>query len=162
MWNFKREEQLVLIILLCAFVAGLGIKLKGGIPEVPPSPSRILEVKIAGAVKKPGLYRLPENSSIGDLIRMAKGTLPWADLSSLDLTAPLSSDIVYIPEGKLNLNQASVEDLTFLPGIGPELARRIVRYREEKGGFDNLSQLKDVPGIGEIRFAKIKNKLTLK
>ncbi|MCD6406937.1 helix-hairpin-helix domain-containing protein [Candidatus Aerophobetes bacterium] len=121
-----------------------------------------MEVRIAGAVKKPGLYRLPENSSIGDLIRMAKGTLPWADLSSLDLTAPLSSDIIYIPEGRLNLNQASVEDLTFLPGIGPELARRIVRYREEKGGFDNLSQLKDVPGIGEVRFAKIKNKLTLK
>jgi len=163
MWNLKREEQLVLLFLICAFTIGLGIKLLGGIPTPPSSTPSLIKIKIYGAVKKPGWYEVPEGSSLKELIqREGDILLPWADLSKMNLSSPISSNTVYIPEGKLNLNQARVEDLTYLPGIGPELARRIVIYREKVGGFKRLSQLKEVPGIGEVRFQKIKKRLTIK
>jgi competence protein ComEA len=49
----------------------------------------------------------------------------------------------------LDLNQASVEDLCLVPGIGESLAREIVNYRRSKGGFRSLEELKNVTGIGE-------------
>ena len=162
MWNLRREEWFVLLIVIGAFTIGLGIKLLGGIPTPPPpSPTLLITVKIYGAVKNPGQYRVPAESPIGSVIEKAGGTLPWADPSHLNLSTPLSSTTVFIPEGTLNLNQASLEDLTFLPGIGPELAQRIITYRENAGKFTTLSQLKEVPGIGEVRFQKIKDKLAL-
>ncbi|MCD6574358.1 helix-hairpin-helix domain-containing protein [Candidatus Aerophobetes bacterium] len=161
-WNLRREEQLVLLILVGIFTVGLGVKLMGGIPvSPPPPPPELMTVKICGAVKKPGWYRIPEGSLVGSLIKKAGGPLPWADLSVVNPASPISSRVVYIPEGKLNLNLASVEDLTFLPGIGPELADRIVSYRDKIGGFKSVSQLKQVPGIGETRLQKIKDMLTI-
>ena len=163
MWNLRREEQLVLLILIGAFTIGLGIKLTGGIPtSPPPSPPALTRVKIYGAVKNPGWYRIPQGSSLKNLIEMAGGTLPWADLSRVNLSSPVSSKTVYVPEGKLNLNLASIKDLTYLPGIGPELAKRRVSYRNKIGKFERISQIKEVPGIGEVRFQKIKDKLVVR
>lgn len=161
MWNLRREEQLVLLVLICAFTIGLGIKLLGGVPAPPPSSPPLIKVKVYGAVKNPGWYTVPEGSSAEKLIEKAGEVLPWADLSKINLSSPVSSNKFYIPEGKLNLNRARVKDLTYLPGIGPELARRIINYREETGRFKELSQLKEVPGIGEIRFKKTKHRLTV-
>lgn len=163
MWNLRKDEQLVLLLLIFAFAIGLGIKLLGGIPKPPSSPAPIIKVRVYGAVREPGYYRIPEGSSVKDLLEEAKGVLPWANLSTVNLSSTLSSDraTVYIPEGKLNLNRARAEDLVYLPGIGPELARRIITYREKVEGFMRLSQLKKVPGIGEVRFQRIKDKLTL-
>jgi competence protein ComEA len=59
------------------------------------------------------------------------------------------------PTAKVNLNAASVEQLTTLPGVGPKLAARIVEYRQKSGSFRSTQELMNVKGIGEKNFAKI-------
>jgi competence protein ComEA len=59
------------------------------------------------------------------------------------------------PTAKVNLNTASVEQLTTLPGVGPKLAARIVEYRQKAGTFRSTQELMNVQGIGEKNFAKI-------
>lgn len=65
------------------------------------------------------------------------------------------------PYVKLNLNTATQEELERLPGIGPVLAKRIIDYRYEKGGFDSIEEIKNVKGIGKKIFAEIKGYLIL-
>ena len=59
------------------------------------------------------------------------------------------------PAGKVNINTASVEQLTSLPGVGPSLAQRIVEYRTKSGSFKNVQELMNVRGIGEKSFQKM-------
>ena len=61
-----------------------------------------------------------------------------------------------LPPTLLNLNKATQVELMTLPGIGPTLAERIVRYREENGPFADVSEIKEIPGIGEKRYERIK------
>ncbi len=163
MWNLTRDEQLVLFFILAAFLIGLGIKLWGGIPHSPDvSFPNLIRIKVSGAVKKPGWYSIPQKAYVKEAIEKAGGCFPWADLTKINLNFPVKEGReVNVPEGKINLNQASPTDLAFLPGIGPVLAKRIVEHREKVGGFKNISQLKDVPGIGKVRFERIKNRITL-
>ena len=60
------------------------------------------------------------------------------------------------PDGKMNINLASADDLQAIPGVGPMLSQRILAFREEQGGFCFLEEVKDVNGIGEKRFGQIK------
>ncbi len=65
------------------------------------------------------------------------------------------------PTAKVNLNTASVEQLTTLPGVGPKLAARIVEYRQKSGAFRAPQELLNVKGVGEKNFAKIEAWLTV-
>lgn len=65
------------------------------------------------------------------------------------------------PEGKLNLNTATLEELDALPGIGTALAQRILDYRAQKGGFKTIEELKEVKGIGDKLFDDIKELITV-
>ena len=62
---------------------------------------------------------------------------------------------------KINLNTATLDELDSLPGIGPALAKRIVDYRTEKGGFANIAEVKEVRGIGETLFDEMKELITV-
>ncbi len=164
MWNLTREEQTVLLFVVAVFVVGLGVKLMGGIPRLPKVPvsRESIEVKIEGAVKEPGWYDLPRGSLVIEGIREAGGALPQADLRGMNLGSSLEDkEEIWIPGEKLNINRASLEQLTYLPGIGPVLAQRIIEYREEKGSFLTLSELKEIPGIGQVKFERIEEKTTL-
>ncbi|RKY95237.1 MAG: hypothetical protein DRQ01_00255 [Ignavibacteriae bacterium] len=59
-------------------------------------------------------------------------------------------------EKSININKAGINQLISLPGIGEKTAQKIILLREERGGFKNLEELKDVKGIGEVKFNKIK------
>jgi len=136
----------------------------GGIPRLPKVlvSKESIEVKIEGAVKEPGWYDLPQGSLVIEGIREAGGALPQADLRGIDLGSSLEDeDEIWIPGEKLNINRPSQDQIVYLPGIGSVLAQRIIEYREEKGSFHTLSELKEVPGIGQIKFEKIKEKITL-
>lgn len=61
----------------------------------------------------------------------------------------------------LDLNSATAEELAELPGIGEELARRIVEYRAEKGPFETVEEIMGVSGIGEGRFAALEGRVTV-
>ena len=62
-----------------------------------------------------------------------------------------------LPEEKsININKAGINQLISLPGIGEKTAQKIIKLRDERGGFKNLEELMDVKGIGEVKFNKIK------
>ena len=62
---------------------------------------------------------------------------------------------------KININTASTSELETLPGIGPALAKRIIEYRTQSGGFKSIEEIKNVSGIGEKKFDSIKNLITI-
>ena len=65
------------------------------------------------------------------------------------------------PTAKVNINTATVDQLTALPGVGPKLAARIVEHRQKTGGFKSTQELMNVKGVGEKNFTKIQSYLTV-
>lgn len=70
-------------------------------------------------------------------------------------------DSLMVEGEKVNVNRADVSLLAALPEVGPSLAERIIRFREERGPFRHLAELQQVPGIGPKRFARIVPVLTV-
>ena len=125
----------------------------------------LMQVEIKGAIQNPGVYTLKRNSSISSLIQMSGGLLENSDTSRISFNYILNDkDVVVIPEIKeiklISLNSATLEELQTLPGIGPSIAQRIIDYRQGNT-FQTLEQIKDVKGIGEALFNKIKDKICL-
>src|SRR3990172_5430537 len=65
------------------------------------------------------------------------------------------------PTGKVNINTASAEQLSTLPGIGPKLAARIVDHRQKSGAFKSTQELMNVQGIGEKNYQSLQPYLTV-
>ncbi len=130
-------------------------------------------VHVAGEVKKPGLYSLRVGSRVEDAIELAGGMTKSAFEQSVNLARMVSDgeQIVVLANsqvasggksaGFISLNNATQDQLESLPGVGPSLAARIIEHRAAIGSFSDLSQLRDVSGIGEKLFAKISQQLTL-
>jgi competence protein ComEA len=131
-------------------------------------------VHVAGAVRRPGLYRLPPGARVAAAVRRAGGAAANADLDLINLAARLQDgQQVVVPaatapgaagaggvDAPISLGSATAEQLDALDGIGPTLAARIVEQRQSKGGFGTLDQLAEVEGIGEQRLAALKAALT--
>ena len=83
-----------------------------------------------------------------------------AAVFALGISAGVASAAAKAPTGKVNINTATAQQLTVLPGVGEKLAARIVDYRQKAGGFKNVSELMNVQGIGEKNLAKIQAFLT--
>ena len=152
----------------------------------PPPTSQPLVVNIDGAVQSPGVYTLPLNSRVYDAVDAAGGLREDASPGAVNMAARLEDGIhIYIPvlvsnndnqgveEGAalvltdtgetirlININQASSEMLTSLPGIGPVTAEKIIAYRQEHL-FTRIEEILKVPGIGPATFEKIKHYLTV-
>ena len=82
-------------------------------------------------------------------------------MAALLVSAPAMAAGKPNPTAKVNINTASVEQLTTLPGVGPKLAARIVEYRQKSGTFRSPQELMNVKGIGEKNYAKIEAFLTV-
>ena len=139
-------------------------------------------VHVAGAVRDPGVYRLPAGARVDDAVGRAGGATRRADLGGLNLAAKLEDGRqVLVPERAprggvaaagagtaapaegqpLNLNTATLEQLDTLSGIGPLTAQKILDFREENGGFGSIEELGEIPGIGEKRLASLREEVTL-
>ena len=64
--------------------------------------------------------------------------------------------------GKVNINKATIGELTNIPGIGASTAQKIVLYRDENGKFKNVEDIKNVSGIGNNKYESIKDYITVK
>jgi competence protein ComEA len=82
-------------------------------------------------------------------------------MAALLVSAPAMAAGKPNPSAKVNINTASVEQLTTLPGVGPTLAARIVEHRQKAGTFRSTQELMNVKGIGERNFSKIEAWLTV-
>jgi competence protein ComEA len=137
-----------------------------------------LVVHVAGAVRRPGVYRLRAGARVADAVERAGGARRRADLGAVNLAAELQDGRQVLvplrakggvaaanaagataPGVPLDLNTATVEQLDELDGIGPATAQQIVAYREEHGGFGSVEELDQVPGIGETRLAALRDKV---
>ena len=180
-------------ILLGLLLAG-GIWLAARAPqgesvELRPAPtSEPIQVHVTGAVVRPGLYDLPEDSRVMDAVDAAGGFVAEADKNSINLAKRVEDaqklDIpfvagfvpdeeqgfVVITEGTpsplageelVDINAASPEELDKLPGIGPTTARNIIEYRELFGPFALIEDIVNVSGIGSATFDEIEDLITV-
>lgn len=135
-------------------------------------------VEIKGEIKNPDVYWVKEESIIEDLILIAGGLTEEADVNSINRAEMLKNhQSIVIPNkneqktvGKIsnsgknnlvNINTASVNELDSLPGIGASRAEDIVKYREDNNGFKSIEEIKNITGIGESIYGKLKDKITI-
>jgi competence protein ComEA len=171
------------LFLAGRYFAGAGTATKSGptvaaaAGELRAEPRPRLIVHVVGAVRRPGLYRLADGARIADALRRAGGATRRADLSLVNLAAPVSDGTqVVVPRrvpqatggsaapgssaapaaGPIHLNTATVEQLDELPGVGPVTAQKIVDYREQHGAFSSVDDLDAIPGIGPARLEQLR------
>lgn len=145
-------------------------------------------IHISGSVKNEKVISLPEGSRIQDAINAAGGLTDEADLTNINLAYILEDgEKIYIPKKgeqtdenvdnsnsslsknsnnskqiKVNINKASQEELEKISGIGPSTALKIINYRKENGKFTSKEDIKNVPGIGDIKYENIKDYIYVK
>jgi competence protein ComEA len=159
----------------------------GAAASAQPSAAPDLVVDICGPVARPGVYHLPAGARVCDLLDAAGGATSQAELSAVNLAAKLTDGqqvavpkhgqaavattaggsggvgggVTSAPAAPVNLNLATVEQLDALPGVGPSTAQKIVDYRTANGGFRSVEDLKNVSGIGDAKFASLKDLVTV-
>lgn len=129
----------------------------------------MIQVEIRGAIHMPGVYEVVEDTTLASLIGYAMGVHPAADLQALNLTTPVSNGVKYVipyknqdeTTLKININQATLEQLMTLPGIGKVTAQKIIDYRVQSGPFMRIEDIQLVSGIGAQTFEQIKALITL-
>jgi comEA protein len=100
--------------------------------------------------------------SLGLMARNAQDkTLPDKGQAKTTAKAHKSAKAPKLPEGKINLNTATAEQLDALPRIGPKVAQRIVDYRSEHKSFKSIDELRNVKGVGAKVLEAIRPYLTL-
>lgn len=138
-------------------------------------------VDIKGAIQQPGVYHLPIDARLNELILAAGGFTKEAEERQLNLAEKLSDQqMIYVPskeevdfkveppvtvvgndEGSsvtslINLNTANLSELQELPGVGPAKAQAILTYREENGLFSSVEDLLNISGFGEKTIEKLR------
>jgi competence protein ComEA len=155
-------------------------------PAASPTPDVV--VYVCGAVRSPGVVRLPAGARVTDALESAGGPTAGAELAAVNLAAPVvDGQQILVPEkgqaavaaapaggsasagtagvtapgALVNINTASLEELDALDGVGPSTAQKIIDYRTEHGGFKTIDEIKEVPGIGDAKFAAMKDSITV-
>jgi competence protein ComEA len=133
-------------------------------------------VDVTGAVRRPGVYRLPVGSRVEDAVARAGGAEGHAVLEAINLAARLADgQQVVVPssepgatvaavgaaseDGPISLGTATVEQLDTIDGIGPVTAEDIVEFRDERGGLASVEQLDQVSGIGPATMEALRERL---
>lgn len=154
--------------------------------DVPPARERSeIRVHVAGAVQRPGVYRFARGARGEDALTAAGGATPGAHVDGVNLAAELrdgqkltvpaappaapSAGSTAASDGDpaepggdvpLDLNEATPQQLDALPGVGPSTVERIVAQRQRRP-FTSVRELLDIPGIGEARFAQLRDRVTV-
>jgi competence protein ComEA len=134
-------------------------------------------VHVAGAVDRPGVYRLPAGSRVTDAIERAGGPTQDADADAINLAAALADgQQVVVPakagaagasagagiaasDGPISLGTATVEELDTIDGIGPVTAQQIVDFRDQHGGVSSIDDLDQISGIGPVTMEALRASL---
>ena len=193
------RQQLVVYAAALVAIALIGaryLKESGGRPP-PTAPAKVevgrgagggkggkAFVHVTGAVRRPGVYRVPSWARLEAAIRRAGGPTGHADLLGVNLAAKVSDgQQVIVPArvrgagsagaagavaagahasaSPISLNTATAEQLDQLEGIGPATAQKILDWRKEHGGFGSVDDLRQISGIGPKRFESLKEKVRM-
>jgi competence protein ComEA len=160
-----------------------------------PSAAADVVVYVCGAVKSPGVVRVPADARVADALALAGGPGPRAELDGVNLAAKVvDGQQIVVPErgvavaagssagagssaasgsastaggsatapgAPVNINTASLEELDALDGVGPATAQKIIDYRLASGPFKVIDDIKNVSGIGDAKFAAMKDSITV-
>ena len=146
-------------------------------------------VYVTGAVNKPGMIELNSNGEAiraAEAINACGGFLPTADIDNFNIAQTISDgQHIRVPEKDIDknaqvnstsnkfgsksksegsivdINNADIEELKTLSGIGVAMAQRIIEYRDSHGAFKSIDEIKNVRGIGEKKFEKIKDRIKI-
>ncbi len=179
-------------VVLAPVVASPSAAAQGASPAASPTPD--VMVYVCGAVRTPGVVRLPAGARVTDALAAggrpdgqgrarrrqsggarrgrpadprarawrAGGRRPRRRLPAPPAVAlGVSSAGGTTPGALININTASLEELDALDGVGPSTAQKIIDYRTENGGFKTIDEIKEVPGIGDAKFAAMKDQITV-
>ena len=180
----RRQIVVGIVALLVLMVIASKVLLRpnaAASPPIPtaastrPVPAALMYVDVVGAVRRPGLYRLPHGARIADALTRAGGPTRRAQLDLVNLAAPVADgEQIVVPRrgsggaaagpvagggaaaGPVHLSTATLEQLDALPGIGPVTAQKILDYRQQHGAFSSVEELDAVPGIGPARLDQLK------
>jgi competence protein ComEA len=165
-----------------AAAAGDGTTAGAPAVRVESRPAGAALVHVAGAVQRPGVYRMRDGERIQDAVRRAGGARRGADLNAINLAAKVADgQQVVVPrrvtagaaqagtaaeagtpsQPPVSLNTATAEQLDTLDGVGPATAQKILDWRREHGGFRSIDDLGEVPGIGPKKLAALRTKVQL-
>ena len=178
-------------VVLAPVAASTSAMAQDASPAASPTPD--VMVYVCGAVRTPGVVRLPAGARVTDALELAGGPTAKAELAAVNLAAPVADgQQILVPErgapvvasapassgssgsalgvssaggttpgALININTASLEELDALDGVGPSTAQKIIDYRTENGGFKTIDEIKEVPGIGDAKFAAMKDQITV-
>lgn len=149
-------KKILIILLIVVFFV---ISTYSFLLDTTSNNKKYIQVEIRGEVEQEKTLSLPLGSTFNDALKQIDLT-EESDTSMFSyLDVLYNNQIIVIPKHSNNLisiNNADIDSLVTLPGIGNSIASRIIEYREKYGNFVNLDELKNVKGIGEKKFNKIK------
>jgi competence protein ComEA len=157
----------------------------------PPTPTAgptetpvMIRVYVSGEVRHPAVYELAPGSIAQDAVTAAGGFTADANQVAINLALPLAdgmqlhvpgpdaptpgpglidgaASVPGAPQGPININMATLEQLDTLPGIGPSTAGNIIDYRQSNGPFQSVDDVINVPGIGPVKLEQIRPLITV-
>lgn len=148
---------------------------------------KTITVFISGEVKNPGVVAIDAEKRLSDAVNELGGTTENADLNKVNLAVKLKDESHYIipkigdnleshnketfenniendlnnKNNLININTSSIQELDALPGVGEATANKIVNYREEKGKFNSIEEIKNVNGIGDKKYEELKTLISI-
>ena len=186
----KYKFQIILIVIFVASAISIFIQDKERKDSIMINSSSIkskegkIGVYISGEVKKEGVYYLDKDARVTNLIDIAGGLTTEADISNINRAKEIKNHELIIiknindkttedeviedsiseeviDDTLISINNSDIEQLKEIPGIGEVKAKAIISYRESNGEFRSIDELKNVDGIGEKTFEKIKDNIKL-